>query len=114
MSKFCLITFSLVGSSPALVSAANSSGSLPPSHEPIFFPAMSLGARMLLSLNETIRVPDRWKIWAIVTRSVPPSRDWSVLGTQETPRSAPPDATTCRLLTSGPPARIVTFRPASL
>ena len=90
MSKFCLITFSLVGSSPALVMAANSSGSLPPSHEPIFFPARSAGVRMFLSLKETIRVPERWRIWAIHTRSVPPSRDWSVFGTHETPRSAPP------------------------
>ena len=44
MSKFCLMMFSLVGSSPAFVSAAKSSGSLPPSQLPIFLPAIAAGS----------------------------------------------------------------------
>ena len=57
MSKFCLMMFSLVGSSPALVSPANSSGSLPPSQLPIFLPAIVAGLVMLAALNDAIRVP---------------------------------------------------------
>ncbi len=104
MSKFCLMMFSLVGSSPALVRPANSSGSLPPSQLPIFLPAMVAGLVMLAALNDAIRVPERWKIWAIETRSVPPSRDWSMFGSQAVPMSAPPVATTWTLLTFGPPS----------
>ena len=114
MSKFCLMTFSLVGSSPALVSAANSSGSLPPSHDPIFLPAMVSGDVMLAALKPAIRVPERWKIWAIDTRSVPPSRDWSMFGSHAVPMSAPPVATTWTLLMFGPPSSSVTSSPRSL
>src|SRR6478609_8761520 len=85
MSKFCLMTFSFVGSSPALVSPAKSSGSLPPSQLPIFLPAMLLGSVILAGLNDAIRVPERWKIWAIKTRSVPPSRAWSMFGSPAVP-----------------------------
>ena len=69
---------------------------------------------MLAALNEAIRVPERWKIWAIETRSVPPSRDWSMFGSQAVPMSAPPVATTWTLLTFGPPSSSETSSPRSL
>ncbi len=97
-----------------MASAAKSSGSLPPSQLPIFLPAIVFGSVMFLSLNEAIRVPERWKSWEIETRSVPPSRDWSMLGSQAVPMSAPPVATTWTLFTCGPPRSRVTSSPASL
>ena len=69
---------------------------------------------MFAALNDAIRVPERWKIWAIETRSVPPSRDWSMFGSQAVPMSAPPVATTWTLLMFGPPSSSVTSRPSVL
>ena len=114
MSKFCLMTVSLVGSNPAFTRAANSSGSFPSSQLPIFFPSKSLIVVMFLVLNDAIRVPERWNVWAIETKSVPFSRDWSILGSQPVPMSAVPAATALMLSTCGPPSRKLTSRPSSL
>ena len=108
------MTFSFAGSRPTFVSAAKSSGSLPRSQLPIFFPSKSFGATMFLSLNDAIRVPDRWKTCAIETRSVPFSRDWSIFGSHAVPMSAVPDATAFTLSTCGPPSSSETSRPSSL
>ena len=114
MSKSCLITFSLAGSKPNFVSAAKSSGSLPSSQLPIFLPWKSLIVVMFFVLNEAIRVPERWKTCAMETRSVPFSRDWSILGSQPVPISAVFTATELMLSTCGPPRTKLTSRPSSL
>ncbi len=80
---------------------------------PIFLPAIWAGVVMLAVLKPAIRVPERWKIWAIETRSVPPSRDWSMFGSHAVPMSAPPVATTWTLLMFGPPSSSCTSRPRS-
>ncbi len=43
--------------------------SLPKSQTPTFLPLKSAGEVMLLSFQETESVPERWKIWAMLTRS---------------------------------------------
>ena len=45
---------------------------------------------MFLSLKDTCRVPERWKIWATSVILAPCSRDASALGTQAMAKSAPP------------------------
>ena len=77
-------------------------------------PAMLAGVVMLAALKPAIRVPERWKIWAIETRSVPPSRDWSMFGSQAVPMSAPPVATTWTLLMFGPPSSRLHVEPEVL
>ena len=71
---------------------------------------------MLLSLVDTESVPERWKIWAMLTRS-----DWPVstassafAGSQARVNSGPLGAEpTVTLATFGPPASSVTFSPSS-
>ena len=84
----------LFGSMPTLRMAANSSASLPKPHVPTFLLFQSSGLVMLLSLNATWSVPDRWKTWPMTWTSAPDSREASILGTQEMPNSALPPATT--------------------
>ena len=71
---------------------------------------------MLESFQETDRVPDFWKIWAMFTRSEAglPTRAWRTLGSQAMVNSGPSvvDPTACGM-TSGPPGTIVTSRPTA-
>ena len=71
---------------------------------------------MFESFHETDSVPERWKIWAMSTRSDAgvPSRASSTFGTQLIVNSGPSAAepTACGM-TSGPPSSIVTLRPAA-
>ncbi len=66
---------------------------------------------MPLSFQATDRVPERWKIWAMSTRSEPDSRASRTLGTHEIVNSGPSGAEpTCCGTTVGPPSRNSTFR----
>ena len=98
---------------PFFVSAAKSLCSLPPSQTPTFLPFRSSIESMPLSLNATSVMPARAKTWAMLTISSPWSRVASRLSSQSMPNSAWPPSTTCSGTMSGPPALIVTSRPAS-
>ena len=54
----------------------------------MFLPAKSAGEVMPASVNDTCSVPERWKIWAMLTMSAPCSRVCSALGTQAMAKSA--------------------------
>jgi len=86
--------------------------SLPKSQTPIFLPLNWSTVVMLLSFQDTERVPERWKIWAMLTRSqLPLSTATSALGTQPRVNSGPSGAQpTVMLATFGPPSRSVTVR----
>ena len=96
--------------------AAVTSNSLPKSHTPTFLSAKSAGPVMPVSFHDTDRVPERWKIWAMLTRSDAgvPLRASRTLGTQLIVNSGPSAAEpTCCGMTSGPPSRISTSSPAA-
>ena len=57
------------GSRPASRAAAVTSNSLPKSQTPTRLPAKSAGVATALSAHETESVPERWKVWAMFTRS---------------------------------------------
>ena len=60
---------------------------------------------MPLSFQATDRVPERWKIWAMSTRSEPASRASRTFGTHEIVNSGPSGAEpTCCGTTVGPPS----------
>ena len=59
------------GVRPQLAQAAVTSNSLPKSQTPTFLPASLQVSSMPLSFQVTDRVPERWKIWAMSTRSEP-------------------------------------------
>ena len=72
---------------------------------------------MFESFHDTDSVPERWKIWAMLTRSDAglPSRASSTLGTQLIVNSGPSAAEpTCCGMTSGPPSTIVDVEPVGL
>ena len=62
--------------------AAKISHSLPKPHEPIFLPSKSATESMPESAHDTCRVPERWKICAILVRFAPCSIEPSTFGTQ--------------------------------
>jgi hypothetical protein len=101
------------GSIPFFVNAANSSNSLPQHHTPTFLPRMSATSVIPLSFQVTSVIPERANTCAMLTRSPPLSRVASRDGSQSIPNSAPPLATTCSGVMSGPPGLIVTSRPSS-
>ena len=84
------------------------SNSLPKSQTPTFLPAKSAGLVMFESFHDTDFVPERWKIWAMFTRSDGgvPSLASRTFGTHEIVNSGPSAAepATCGM-TSGLPAR---------
>src|SRR5438552_130922 len=88
--------------------------SLPPYQTPMVLPLKSVGFLMPVSARQVSSRPDFLKVCEILTRGTPFSRDASADGIQSTITSAPPPAITCGGATSGPPALIVTSRPASL
>ena len=103
------------GVRPAFLAAAVTSYSLPKSQTPTFLPLKSAGLVMFVSFQETDCVPERWKIWAMSTRSEGCSRASRTFGTQEIVNSGPFAAEpTCCGTTSGPPGTIVTVRPSAL
>ena len=59
----------LPGSRPYFLAAAVTSNSLPKSHTPTFLLAKSLGEVMFDAFHDTDSVPERWKTWAMFTRS---------------------------------------------
>ena len=111
LKSCCTSVTSLTGSRPASVMPANSSNSLPKPQLPTFLPFRSAGSVMSASLNDTWRVPERWKIWAMSVMAAPCSRDWSALGTQAMAKSALPWASTVWGGMSTPPSRSSTSRP---
>ncbi len=91
------------------------SNSLPKSQTPTFLPASLHGSSMSLSFQVTLRVPERWKIWAMSTRSEPDSRASRTLGTHEIVNSGPSGAEpTCWGTIVGPPSRKSTSRFSAL
>ena len=57
---------------------------------------------MLAGLNEMPSVPDRWKIWAMLTMLAPASRVARALGTQAMAKSTSPLAScTCGVTSTG-------------
>ena len=109
-----IVTSSLFfGSIPFFVSAAKSSNSLPQHHTPTFLPFMAATFSIPLSFHVTSVMPERAKTCAMLTMSPPLSRVARRDGSQSIPNSAPPLATTCSGVMSGPPALIVTSRPSS-
>jgi len=78
MSNCCWTSVtSLAGFSPAFVMPANSSNSLPKPQLPTFLPLSAAGSVTVSGFFDTWRVPERWKICAMSTRSDAgvPSRD---------------------------------------
>ncbi len=61
--------------------------------------------------HDTDRVPERWKIWAMSTRSEPSSRACRTFGTHEIVNSGPSgcEPTACGM-TFGPPGMMLTVR----
>ena len=93
---------------------AVTSNSLPKSQTPTFLPAKSAGPVMFESFHDTDSVPERWKIWAMLTRSDAglPSRASRTLGTQLIVNSGPSAAEPAACgMTSGPPSTIVSLIP---
>src|SRR5207247_2216148 len=88
--------------------------SLPPYQTPSVLPFRSAGFLMPVSARQVSSSPDFLKVWEMLTSGTPFSRDASADGIQSTTTSAPPPAITCGGATSGPPALMVTSRPASL
>ena len=103
------------GVRPHVSRPAVTSNSLPKSHTPTFLPASAQGSVMFSDFHVTERVPERWKTWAMSTRSEPLSRASRTLGTQLIVNSGPSFADpTCCGTTSGPPGTIVTVRFSAL
>src|SRR6476646_5149497 len=103
--------FSRPGVRPDFRAPAVTSNSLPKPHTPTFLPAKPSGDVMLLDFHDTDRVPERWKIWAMSTRSEPPSRASSTFGTHEIVNSGPVGwDPTAWGTTSGPPGTTWTVR----
>ena len=65
---------------------------------------------MPASLNDTCSVPERWKIWAMLTMSAPASRVASAFGTQAMAKSTSPSASGCCGTMSTPVSMISTSR----
>jgi hypothetical protein len=103
--------FSRPGVRPQVSAPAVTSYSLPKSQTPTFLPANPHGSLISLLFQETDSVPERWKIWAMSTRSEPPSRASRTFGTQEIVNSGPSgcEPTACGI-TSGPPGTNWTVR----
>ncbi len=104
---------SSTSSTPNLEMAAVSSYSLPNPQLPTFLPAQSSGEVMPESAKDTSRVPERSKTWAMLTMPAPCSRETRALGTQASPNSAPPVASTVCGTISTAPSRISTSRHSS-
>ncbi len=98
--------FSRPGVRPQFLdSPAVTSNSLPKSQTPTFLPANLQMSSSPESFQATDRVPERWKIWAMSTRSEPASRASSTFGTHEIVNSGPSGAEpTCCGTTVGPPS----------
>ena len=91
---------------------AVTSNSLPKPQAPTFLPSSLQGSSSPVSFQVTDSVPERWKIWAMSTRSEPASRASRTLGTQEIVNSGPSGAEpTCCGTTVGPPSSIVDREP---
>src|SRR5882757_5626565 len=88
--------------------------SLPPYQIPMVLPLKSVGFLMPVSARQVSSRPDFLKVCEMLTSGTPFSRDASAEGIQSMTTSAPPPAITWGGATSGPPALIVTSRPASL
>src|ERR1700728_5002184 len=88
--------------------------SLPPYQTPMVLPLKCAGFLMPVSARQVSMSPDFLKVCEMLTSATPFSRDARADGIQSTTTSAPPPAITCGGATSGPPALIVTSRPASL
>ena len=101
---------SVAGSRPSSASAAKISYSLPKPQLPMFLPAKSAGVVIPLSAKLTCRVPERWKIWAMLTMSAPASRLASALGTHARAKSTSPLASCVCGTISTPPSTMVTSR----
>ena len=87
--------------------------SLPKNQTPSVWPGKSSGVSMPDSLRQVSIMPERSKIWAMLTSGTPFSRDASAAGIHSMITSAPPPAITCGGAMSGPPGRIVTSRSTS-
>ena len=71
---YCLVgspLFSRPGVRPHVRAPAVTSNSLPKPQTPTFLPANLHGSSIALSFHDTDSVPERWKIWAMSTRSEP-------------------------------------------
>ena len=90
----CTRVTSVAGSRPAWLRAAKISNSLPKPQLPMFLPLKSSAVVMPLSAKDSCRVPDRWKIWAMLTMFAPASRVARALGTQAMAKSTWPSAST--------------------
>ena len=94
---------------------AVTSNSLPKSQSPTFLPAALQMSSSPESFQATDRVPERWKTWAMSTRSEPDSRASRTFGTHEMVNSGPSGAEpTCCGTTVGPPSTNSTSRFSSL
>ena len=117
MSKGCftivtpLLRFGFI---PARTSAAKSSYWLPPSQLPTFLSRIFAIELIPVSFHVISVIPDREKTCAMLTSFVPWSRIASKLGSQSSPNSAWPPATTVSGVMSGPPTLMFTSRPACL
>ena len=103
-------------SRPAFLAAAVTSNSLPKSQTPIFLPLKSAGLVTPVAFHDTDSVPERWKTWAMLTRSDAgePSRAWRTLGTQAMVNSGPFSAEPAACgTTSGPPGTRVRSSPSA-
>src|SRR5580693_6641914 len=116
--KPCLMTLTPVGDESVLrlsFDIQDRNGySLPPYQTPTVLPLRSAGFLTPVSARQVSSSPDFLKVCEMLTSGTPFSRDASADGIQSTTTSAPPPAITCGGATSGPPALMVTSRPASL
>ncbi len=113
MSKSCSTRVKSVppARSARILAETSTSSSLPNGQAPIFLPAHWSTSVMPLSAQVTESVAERWKTWAICTRSEPDSRASSTFGTQAMVNSGPSAADpTCCGTTSPPPGSISTVR----
>ena len=99
---------------PSFAIQARNGYSLPENQTPSVWPGKSFGVLMPESARQVSSRPERLNGWAMLTTGEPFSRVASAEGIQSTTTSAPPPASTCSGLMSGPPGLIVTSRPASL
>ena len=102
------------GSIPFFVKAAKSSNWLPQHQTPTVLPFIFAIESIPESLKLTSVIPERVKTCAMLTMSVPVSRVARRLGSQSSPKSAWPLATTCSGVMSGPPTLMFTSRPIAL